>query len=145
MMGPANYSLHIGIDPQDHMAEHKQNIKAIKYQNIIYKHTQLCFTVSMSLLIFFVWVCLYYSYTVYPQMLPKHNKKLIAHLFSHIISIKSKNCNLFTSFTPAIVATYPSQYQMQCVTMYSLVSITEFMSSQRIMENSTKWWIRRHN
>ena len=41
-MGPASYFLYIGTDPHDHMAEHKQNIKAIKYQNITYKDTQLC-------------------------------------------------------------------------------------------------------
>jgi hypothetical protein len=33
-MGPGSYFLYIGIDPQDHTAEHKQNIKVINYQNI---------------------------------------------------------------------------------------------------------------
>jgi len=41
-MGRASYFLYIGIDPQDCMAEHKQNIKAIIYQNIAHKDKQLC-------------------------------------------------------------------------------------------------------
>lgn len=54
----------------------------------------------------FVWVCLCYSHTVYPQVLPKHNKKLLTLLFSHIISIKDQNYNLFTFSITAILAKY---------------------------------------
>ena len=54
---------------------------------------------SMSLVIFFVGVCLHYSLTVYTQMLPKHNMKLLTILFSHIISINPQNYNLFISST----------------------------------------------
>jgi Trk-type K+ transport system membrane component len=136
-VGPASYFLYIGIDPQDRMAEHKQNIKAIKYQNIIYKHTQFCFTITMPLVIFVVWVCLHYSHTVYPQMLPKHKKKLLILLFSHIISINSQNYNLFTSSTSVIVATYPSYYHMQCVTTYSLD--TKCHSQRSTSKNETSY------
>ena len=68
----------------------------------------------------FLCVCLHYLLTVYPPMLPKHNKKLLTLLFSHIISINPQNYNLFISSTPTILATYPSYYHMQCVTTYSL-------------------------
>jgi hypothetical protein len=107
--------IHISINPQDRMAEHKQNIKALKYQNIVYEDTQLCTQkniTSMSLLIYFMCVCLHYLLTVYPPMLPKHNKKLLTLLFSHIIRINPQNYNLLISSTPAILATYPSYYHM---------------------------------
>jgi hypothetical protein len=77
---------------------------------------------SMSLVIFFVGVCLHYSLTVYPQMLPKHNKKLLTILFSHIISVNPQNYNLFISSTPAILVTYPSYNHMRCVNRSKLYS-----------------------
>ena len=49
---------------------------------------------SLSILIFFMCVCLHYLLTVYLPMLPKHNKKLLTLLFSHIISINPQNYNL---------------------------------------------------
>lgn len=66
----------------------------------------------MSPVIFFVGVCLHYSLILYPQMLPKHIKKLLTLLFSHIISTNPQNYNLVTSSTPAILATYPSYYHV---------------------------------
>jgi hypothetical protein len=58
-MGPASYFLHIGIDPQDHVAEHNQNIKAIKISKYnlqtytIMSHNVTCdiFCVGMFILI----------------------------------------------------------------------------------------------
>jgi hypothetical protein len=89
-MRRASYFLYIDIDPRDRMAEHKQNIKAIIYQNITYKDTQLC-TQNISQvchLWYILWgVCLRYSFTVYPQMLPKHNTKLLTLLFAHISAL----------------------------------------------------------
>lgn len=39
----------------------------------------------------FVWVHLYYSYAIYPHMLPKRNNKLLTLLFRQIISINPQN------------------------------------------------------